>query len=373
MLDLSRFDLEIRSKLNATNLYLGIHLSSQQEVTVAYFDAAQTDWERFFKRENEMEILNALNHYSIPQSIATLKMETQTCFVREYRSGSSLSCYRNWSEEELKSLAFNILKTLSYLHSLPRPVIHGDILPEHVILHHRTVSLVGFGEARYASEELDSPVGFPGFTPPEQLLGVFTPSSDLYGLGATLLCLSANIPPLDLSSTLQNSGYPVRFLLRGRYSLGWIEWLEGMLQPDHNERTPNSRIALEQLLNDSASGDRALKTVQPTPIDISVLPSTRIVVSAAGGALLTAITSTVGNTLLLIVQSNSSPITEAELIFQPLLNLLLYSLAIAFGMTSAKLIYKLFNRQTKKQALQALIYTSLTTIILSFGLVLIYT
>lgn len=113
------------------------------------------------------------------------------------------------------------------------------------------VYLVDFGLARIGGEMMALSTivaGTPGFMPPEQLLNKsLTDASDLYGVGATLICVITGITSVELSN-LVDSKFQINFHpLVTRYSLRFIKWLEQLTKPDYTERYPNAKTALKEL------------------------------------------------------------------------------------------------------------------------------
>ncbi|MBO0351608.1 hypothetical protein J0895_21490, partial [Phormidium pseudopriestleyi FRX01] len=122
------------------------------------------------------------------------------------------------------------------------------------------VYLVDFGFAHIGEGEVavSSIVkGTLGFMPPEQLFNrELTPASDLYGVGATLICLLTGTKSIEIGDLIDPS-YRIHFQKRvPKISLGWIQWLEKMVEPKPKNRYANAETALEVL----------------TPIEISRTP-----------------------------------------------------------------------------------------------------
>ncbi|HEY9836595.1 MAG TPA: hypothetical protein V6D27_06830, partial [Vampirovibrionales bacterium] len=84
--------------------------------------------------------------------------------------------------------------------------------------------------------------------PPEQLLNrQLSAASDLYGLGATLICLLTGTPSVAIAQ-LVDEDYRIQFKhLTPKVSWRWIEWLETMVQPNPANRFPDAATALAAL------------------------------------------------------------------------------------------------------------------------------
>ena len=126
--------------------------------------------------------------------------------------------------------------------------------------------LVDFGFARIRGGEmaLSSVVaGTLGFMPPEEQFGrPLTEASDLYSLGAMLICLLTGTRSVDIG-TLIDDDY--RFDLKKlvpQLSASFISWLEKMVAPNVKQRFDNATVALEALKSNrvvgSADGRKSL-------------------------------------------------------------------------------------------------------------------
>lgn len=139
-------------------------------------------------------------------------------YVMEYLDGPSLRDYirsrGRLTEAETLDLMLPIVSAVSFLHS--RKITHHDIKPANIVLAYddegsapRPV-LIDFGQSRHYDEKgavtcTVSAAGLSeGYAPIEQYAGVaqFSPSTDVYALGATMLhCLSGQKPPRAVDMT----------------------------------------------------------------------------------------------------------------------------------------------------------------------------
>ncbi len=143
---------------------------------------------------------------------------------------------RSFSPDEIKQIALSVLEILVYLQNRIPPIIHRDIKPENILVGDQiNVTLVDFGFARIGEGEvaISSMVkGTLGFMPPEQLFNrQLTAASDLYGLGATLICLLTGTKSTAIGNLI-NQAYRIHFKhLVPKLSLRWIDWLQKMVKP----------------------------------------------------------------------------------------------------------------------------------------------
>ena len=216
--------------------------------------ATSSDWDSYKQIEREIEVLQGLNHSGIPQYLARFDPSDGLCLVQEYKEAEPLSKSRSFNPEEIRDIALQILEILVYLQEQRTPpIFHRDIKPENVLVNNNLkVYLIDFGLARIGNDTMAmSSVmgGTPGFMPPEQFNNQkLTEASDLYGLGATLICLITQTKSADIGSLVDFSTNKIIFKDRvTKFSLRFIEWLEKMVEPNPVNRYQNAKLAFEAL------------------------------------------------------------------------------------------------------------------------------
>lgn len=228
--------------------------NSDKTVAIKQFQFATTgaNWSAYKAVEREIEVLQQLDLPGIPKYLDSFETPDGFCMVQEYKNAQSLAVPRSFDADEIKQLAIAALEILVYLQTRTPPVIHRDIKPENILVSDRlNLYLVDFGFAQLGGGEvaMSSMVkGTMGFMPPEQLLNrQLSPASDLYGLGATLICLLTGTKSTAVAD-LVDEDYRINFKhLAPKVSWRWIQWLEKMVQPNPADRFPNAATALDAL------------------------------------------------------------------------------------------------------------------------------
>ncbi|MBV9388246.1 MAG: pentapeptide repeat-containing protein [Chroococcidiopsidaceae cyanobacterium CP_BM_ER_R8_30] len=236
--------------------YLAHRTASQPPVVIKQFQFAHSDsnWSEYEAIQREVQLLQQLDHPSIPHYVDSFETPSGFCLVQEYKPAESLVFYYHWSVEEVKRIAIALLEALVYLQSACPPIIHRDIKPEHILVERQgelKVYLVDFGFAHRGGGEVavSSVVkGTLGFMPPEQLFNrQLTLASDLYSLGATLICLLTKTKSTQIGNLI-DSAYRLNFRrLVPHLNSQFIEWLQRMVAPSLKYRFDSAAAALEAL------------------------------------------------------------------------------------------------------------------------------
>ncbi len=214
----------------------------------------EIQWDDLKLFEREAQVLKQLSHSRIPQYRDYFHIDDRSLWfglVQEYIPGSSLkdvlSEGKKFTEAEIRQIATQILKILTYLHQLNPPVLHRDIKPSNLIFgKNGQVYLVDFGavQDRAAKEGgTFTVVGSYGYAPVEQFGGRAVPASDLYALGATLIHLITGTAPADLP---QNN-LRIQFADRVSLSRHLVAWIEKLTDPSVEGRYKTAEEALAAL------------------------------------------------------------------------------------------------------------------------------
>ncbi len=237
-----------------TSLASDTSLNPPQQVVIKEFRfaLAGANWSAFKAYQREIEMLQQLEHPRIPRYLDSFETKSGFCLVQEYKNAPSLAVRRSFSAEDIKQIAVSVLEILVYLQHRVPSVIHRDIKPENVLVDKRlNAYLVDFGFARIRGGELalsSVAAGTPGFMPPEEQFGrPLTEASDLYSLGATLICLLSGTRSVDVGKLIDDD---YRFNFKGKVpqlSPRFLGWLTKMVEPNIKNRFNNAAVALEAL------------------------------------------------------------------------------------------------------------------------------
>lgn len=259
--DLTPYGYEVLKILNSNrnarrDTYQAIEIETQKIVVIKQFSFKKTDgdWEAFKQIDREIEALQELDHPKIPHYLRSFDSDDGMCLVQEYLDAPPLSAISSFSPEAIKEIALQLLEILIYLQNRVPTIIHRDLKLENVLYNqvHNQVYLVDFGLARLGGGQVTAlssiVAGTTGFMPPEQMLGQpLTEASDLYGLGATLICLLTGKKSTQISE-LVNYDFRINYHhLVKKYSLRFIAWLDQMVEPDEKKRFRNAEIAYKAL------------------------------------------------------------------------------------------------------------------------------
>ncbi len=149
----------------------------------------------------EVEIAKLLHHHNLCQFIDSgnimMNGSQYAWFVTEFISGETLSQKiirdNEISVYEIKTIAKAVLSALSFLHSLPIPVIHNEVTIQNVFLNLvgelQDLKLIDFGYARFLNQSPAKPnldELNPFYLAPERFSGVCSVQTDLYAVGAMI-------------------------------------------------------------------------------------------------------------------------------------------------------------------------------------------
>lgn len=149
----------------------------------------------------EVEIAKLLHHHNLCQFVDSgnimMNGSQFTWFVTEFISGETLSQRIIRDDEisvyEIKTIAKAVLSALSFLHSLPIPVIHNEVTIQNVFLNLvgelQDLKVIDFGYARFLNQSPAKPnlnELNPFYLAPERFSGVCSVQTDIYSVGVMM-------------------------------------------------------------------------------------------------------------------------------------------------------------------------------------------
>ncbi len=155
--------------------------------------------------EQEAKLLRDLDHVNIPRIAGFFEEHGRACLVMEFIWGESLekrleAANAPLLESDVLQWAIQLCDALHYLHTRQPPIIFRDMKPSNAMVTNTgLVKLIDFGIARTykIGKKRDTvAMGSENYAAPEQWgKGQTDARSDIYGLGATIYHLLANMAP----------------------------------------------------------------------------------------------------------------------------------------------------------------------------------
>ena len=233
-------------------------------------DLVELYYNKFLK---EARALAKLNHPHIVKVIDVFEENGTAYYVMEYINGGSLSAYLNNNMGISLNLALTYIRqvadALKYVHSLG--MNHLDVKPGNIMLDNQGHALlIDFGLAKQydsdGNQTSSTPLGISeGYAPIEQYrkggVGAFSPTTDIYSLGATLFKLVTNETPPE-ASIVSEEGLPA---LPPTCPQTIAKTIEKAMQPRRADRPQNIDEFLS-LLNGEVIGEPKKKDNEETII-----------------------------------------------------------------------------------------------------------
>ena len=157
----------------------------------------------------ERDILSSLYSPYISNLYCTFQDKENLYIVLDYLPGKDLrfkikTLKKNFTEEEIKFIAGNVILGLEYIHS--NGIIHRDIKPANLVFDNKGyIRISDFGIAVYYSNKDIPPAGTPGYFAPESIMNryKFFYSADFFNLGIILYEIVKKQKPFQ-STTVSN-------------------------------------------------------------------------------------------------------------------------------------------------------------------------
>lgn len=284
--NLNQYGYQINTQLGCNQeggriTWKGENLITKETVVIKQFRFAIADssWSGYKAYEQEIKILQQLNHSGIPKYLDGIETDDGFCLIQEYMTASCLKNCPPLTTAEIKQVVLELLDILIYLQQQQPPILHRDIKPENILLDDRLkVYLIDFGFASLGSKEVSvSSVfkGTPGFIAPEQIIKP-TLASDLYSLGVTTvyLLLNKNISKIRDSAITDN---PYQLNLKSllpELDRPFFNWLEKMTSAKVSKRFTDALTAKNAFL--SVVSDEPLNSKITLNNDLNISQSTNL-------------------------------------------------------------------------------------------------
>ena len=140
----------------------------------------------------EVEILTMLDNPYAPRIVDKIENSEIIAVIMDYIEGENLLQVhaKEGRQDEVKVVewAVCICDLLSFLHTLPQPVIYNDVKPENIILKaDGNIKVIDYGIAKIPNRYPNkTPIGTKGYASPEHYKGETDARSDIYSLGITM-------------------------------------------------------------------------------------------------------------------------------------------------------------------------------------------
>ncbi|MGK7931196.1 MAG: protein kinase [Microcystaceae cyanobacterium] len=163
--------------------------------------------------EREARILQSLSHEGIPKYHDFFLENGQKYLIMELIHGQNLEQYVSQQGTVSLSQAIawtkQVCQILDYLQGLNPPLVHRDVKPANLLLTARDkrIMLIDFGAVKEVGTPPGTRIGVEGYTAPEQYRGKYSPQSDLYTIGPTLVYLLTGENPLKYYRQIKGEIY----------------------------------------------------------------------------------------------------------------------------------------------------------------------
>ena len=219
----------------------------------------------------EAQLIAGLNHPNIIRIHDIFEENGTAYYVMEYQEGGSLSEYLKMrgvlGEEEALYFIRQIAGALEYIHE--KKINHLDVKPGNILLNETNDAvLIDFGLSKRYDDEGNqtstTPVGIShGYAPLEQYkrggVGVFSPATDIYSLGATLYkLLTGNTPP-EANDVMESKGVAS---LGSNVSKKTSDAVRKAMQPSRQDRPQSIDEFLALLGNEKVKREKKTKTAK---------------------------------------------------------------------------------------------------------------
>ncbi|MDD5934477.1 MAG: serine/threonine-protein kinase [Clostridiales bacterium] len=152
----------------------------------------------------EAKLLQSLQHPCIPTLYDTFESHDFLFLVEQYMEGESLQSIcqsEQLSVSTILSFSIQLCNVISYLHSLPNPVLHLDLNPNNIIVMKSRIAVIDFSASLRKADITGniSRYGTVGYAAPEQFNNKKVDErTDLYGIGSTIAYMLDQVIPSEI-------------------------------------------------------------------------------------------------------------------------------------------------------------------------------
>ncbi len=232
-------------------------------------------------------ILADLRHPNIPDTYDCIfeggDDPDEIWIAQEYIEGRTLARLvsegHHFTEAEIFNILSSITSALAYIHAFSPRLIHRNIRPDHILIRKEgTPYLTGFGEML---DDADGPARLPdavmkegfGYLPVEVMAEETSPSSDIYGLGVTLIFALSHQEPMQMMRGAENR---LDFDGRVNVSPDLLRILKKMVAADPKERYPNADAVLADIAALQGVGELTAAQIAEKGAVVTMSQKTRI-------------------------------------------------------------------------------------------------
>ncbi|XP_065831547.1 serine/threonine-protein kinase 36-like [Oscarella lobularis] len=225
---------------------------SGQIVAIKFISKANRKPSELKKLQYEIELMKRMEHPNIISMMDSFEMDNEVGVVTEYADGELFQILeddRQLPEEQVKTIASQLVSALYYLHS--HRIMHRDMKPQNVLVcKGGCIKLCDFGFARAMSMNtlvLTSIKGTPLYMSPELVQErPYDHNSDLWSMGCILYELFVGRPPFYTNSIVKLVHMIVKNPIKWPPEMSPLfrDFLSGLLQKD-----PKKRLTWPHLLN----------------------------------------------------------------------------------------------------------------------------
>ncbi|GEM_PF-6040848 len=245
-------------------VYKGRDKTTGEYVAIKVFNfTTMENWKAEELLRREVETLQNIEIEGIPKYIDYIESFPYAYLVESYMHGRSMKSLIETgfrpNEAQVANILLQALEILKQLHSHLPPIIHRDIKPGNILIDTSSdpckVSIIDFGTVAAARQNKDASTfaGTAGYSAPEQLFGKASPTSDLYGLGASMMHLVTGTAPYEM----ELNGLEPQFdkYLPDNISPWLTQLLRDMVRSKPEERPQRTELVLEYVREHMPSKD----------------------------------------------------------------------------------------------------------------------